>query len=490
MATYKGPDGRLYRVGDAPDAKGEYHIEYLDPASSAVYKRLPGYNGSVDREAVMTRLDKLAKDRGLAQAVAEDSSATEPADRCATCLCNTCADDNCSNAPRCYKDKDICIQTCNTTLCDGYRPKSSPVPVPATAEPQEIVDESSDQDTPAATLTAAPASEIAAPAFDFGALGELAEQAAEDDQEFDFHAARSREEYGFACVYLARVHDLTARAGRYGGGTWTKWCEAKGLSGGTAKRMLEIGDSFKSAKLADLKNLAVFGKGELRAIATSGSEEIKEAAAAGDTERVEELLAQLKAAEAAKRLAETRAVVHERKATTLEDAAKKAQEAAEDLKQKLYRRNEELARKEQALNVTMDQQGVYIAKMQEQEDMLADLQDRLDDTTAQLRSRPVPAEVVDQDEIERRAAELAARKIAEAEARARAETTGKAPTIEGITDLANGYAAQIDGMRAVLAQLTQGLERQAITHAADKLCLAADRLHDLIMYGPEAYSHG
>ena len=57
-------------------------------------------------------------------------------------------------------------------------------------------------------------------------------------------------------------------------------------------------------------------------------------------------------------------------------------------------------------------------KVQEQENMLADLQDRLDDTTAQLRSRPVPAEVVDQDEIERRAAELAARKIAEAEARA------------------------------------------------------------------------
>ena len=512
MATYKGPDGRLYRVSEAPGIRGTYRIEYLDPACSVVYKQLPGYNDNANREEVVALLDKLAKDRGLVQAVVEDSpipawavdiakefvaskwvrelesfsaaclqasseaeshaggtcgpgfadaspkgiklwrpgageitytwakfvqackemgiqpapeeaTADPAADPCATCLCNTCADDNCDNAPGCYKDKDACAQTHNTAKCDDYRPKGAPEP--ATAEPQEIADESSDQDTPGATLTAAPATEIATPAFDFAALGELAEQAAEDDQEFDFHAARSREEYGFACVYLARVHDLTARAGRYGGGTWTKWCEAKGLSEGTAKRMLEIGDSFKSAKLADLKNLAVFGKGELRAIATSGNEEIKEAAVAGDTERVEELLAQLKAAEAAREAAEKKAqglkasynTAHANEQYNI-DLRKKAQEAVEDLKQKLYRRNEELAKKEQALNVTMDQQGVYIAKMQEQEDMLADLQDRLDDTTAQLRSRPVPAEVVDQDEIERRAAELAAQKIAEAEARA------------------------------------------------------------------------
>ena len=77
MATYKGPDGRLYRVSEVPDARGTYRIEYLDPACSAVYKQLPGYNDNANREEVVALLGKLAKDRGL-EAVAEDSPMPEP----------------------------------------------------------------------------------------------------------------------------------------------------------------------------------------------------------------------------------------------------------------------------------------------------------------------------------------------------------------------------------------------------------------------------
>lgn len=76
-ATYKGPDGRLYRVGEAPGIRGTYRIEYLDPACSVVYKQLPGYNDNANREEVVALLGKLAKDRGLEAAV-EDSSAAEP----------------------------------------------------------------------------------------------------------------------------------------------------------------------------------------------------------------------------------------------------------------------------------------------------------------------------------------------------------------------------------------------------------------------------
>lgn len=125
--------------------------------------------GIPDQDALLDAEERERERAWEAAQIAEEAEpATEPADPCATCLCNTCADDNCDNAPGCYKDKDACVQTHNTAKCDDYRPKGAPEP--ATAEPQEIVDESSDQDTPAATLTAAPATEIAAPVFDYEQL--------------------------------------------------------------------------------------------------------------------------------------------------------------------------------------------------------------------------------------------------------------------------------------------------------------------------------
>ena len=51
------------------------------------------------------------------------------------------------------------------------------------------------------------------------------------------------------------MHAKLARAGRYGGGQWTAWCKARGLSEGSARRMVTIGDNFNSANLAELKNL-------------------------------------------------------------------------------------------------------------------------------------------------------------------------------------------------------------------------------------------
>ncbi|WP_418972334.1 hypothetical protein [Allofournierella sp.] len=525
MATYKGPDGRLYRVSEAPGIRGTYRIEYLDPACSVVYKQLPGYNDNANREEVVALLDKLAKDRGLVQAVVEDSPipawavdiakefvaskwvrelesfsaaclqasseaeshaggtcgpgfadaspkgirlwrpgageitytwakfvqackamgigpapnkapaqkskektmrkrndrcplqaecgrtckvegherdcdyyvnnrvscggipdqdalldaeerereraweaaqiaeeaepATEPADPCATCLCNTCADDNCDNAPGCYKDKDACVQTHNTAKCDDYRPKGAPEP--ATAEPQEIVDESSDQDTPAATLTAAPATEIAAPAFDFGAdepTNAILLQCAQT-----FVAGR------LAQVMAAkRAHDLTADHYQ---GSWGKWCVAIGISRDTGDNLVRVAENFGNVELNG-KSLVEIAPISLLSMASKPSAHPALKQGVGDgsitsLKEYKELEAKLKAAEAAKRLAETRAVVHEQKAAALEGTAKKAQEAVEDLIQKLYRRNEELSAKDQELSAALDQQGVYIAKLRELE---------------------------------------------------------------------------------------------------------------------------
>lgn len=131
-------------------------------------------------------------------------------------------------------------------------------------------------------------------AFDFSALGDLSAQAVETDQQFDLHYGTAQDEYLISCIYVAKMHALTAKAGRYGGGTWTKWYESKGLSEGSARTMTQNGDAFKSATVADLKLLPSISRKDLNLIARSGCAE-QLTAAAGDSQRVQELLAQLKA---------------------------------------------------------------------------------------------------------------------------------------------------------------------------------------------------
>lgn len=134
----------------------------------------------------------------------------------------------------------------------------------------------------------------AVPSFDFSPLGALAEQAADADQQFDLHYGTAQDEYLVSCIYLARIHALTAKAGRYGGGTWTKWYESKGLSEGSARTMVKNGDAFNSATVAELKQLPNLTRKDLNLIARSGCAD-QVVAAAGDSHRVQALLAQLKA---------------------------------------------------------------------------------------------------------------------------------------------------------------------------------------------------
>lgn len=136
----------------------------------------------------------------------------------------------------------------------------------------------------------------AVPTFDFSALGDLSQQAADADQQFDLHYGAAQDEYLISCIYLARIHTLTAKAGRYGGGTWTKWYESKGLGEGSVRRMIQNGEAFNSANLAELKQLPELTRRDLNLIARSGcAGQLVEAA--GDSQRVQELLAQLKAKE-------------------------------------------------------------------------------------------------------------------------------------------------------------------------------------------------
>ena len=150
------------------------------------------------------------------------------------------------------------------------------------------------ESVPAASAGGSSVSMPSAPGFDFSALGDLSEQAVETDQQFDLHYGTAQDEYLISCIYVAKMHALTAKASRYGGGTWTKWYESKGMSEGSARTMTQNGDAFKSATVADLKLLPSISRKDLNLIARSGCAE-QLTAAAGDSQRVQELLAQLKA---------------------------------------------------------------------------------------------------------------------------------------------------------------------------------------------------
>lgn len=251
-----------------------------------------------------------------------------------------------------------------------------------------------------------------APSFDFSPLGELSGQAAEADQQFDLHYGAAQDEYLISCIYLARIHALTAKAGRYGGGTWTKWYESKGLSHGSVTKMVQNGEAFNSSTVDELKQLPELTRKDLNLIARSGCAE-QVVAAGGDSQRVQVLLAQIKAEKERADAAETRE----------EEARKAAHE--------YHEKYEEAA----AMRATLlDQQGVYIAdidglkkqnaKLQQsyhdadESRIAANLQrqkaeaerdraeERAKNAEDALKKQPITA-VIDEEEIDRRAAEKA-----------------------------------------------------------------------------------
>ena len=150
------------------------------------------------------------------------------------------------------------------------------------------------ESVPAASAGGSSASIPSAPGFDFSALGELSEQAVETDQQFDLHYGTAQDEYLISCIYVAKMHALTAKAGRYGGGTWTKWYESKGMSKSSVWNMLQTGEGFKGSTVEQLTSMPELSRKDLNLIARSGCAE-QLTAAAGDSQRVQELLAQVKA---------------------------------------------------------------------------------------------------------------------------------------------------------------------------------------------------
>ena len=208
----------------------------------------------------------------------------------------------------------------------------------------------------------------AVPTFDFSALGDLSQQATEADQQFDLHYGAAQDEYLISCIYLARIHALTAKAGRYGGGTWTKWYERKGLGEGSVRRMIQNGEAFNSANLAELKQLPELTRKDLNLIARSGcAGQLVEAA--GDSQRVQELLAQLKAEKERAKTAESQL-----------EGSRQVAEAANRRADK-WKAEAEAARKQPIVGI-VDKDEVARQAKEMAADMTADLKAQLDQTAA------------------------------------------------------------------------------------------------------------
>ena len=231
----------------------------------------------------------------------------------------------------------------------------------------------------------------AAPTFDFSALGDLSQQATEADQQFDLHYGAAQDEYLISCIYLARIHALTAKAGRYGGGTWTKWYESKGMSKSGAWNMVQTGESFNGSTIDQLKQLPELTRKDLNLIARSGcAGQLVEAA--GDSQRVQELLAQLKAEKDRADTAEKSAQNARKENAYFKELVKSAEaQTSKDAE----KREEAESRYESAL--------ADISGLKEQN---AQLKERVHDAEEALKHQPIVG-VIDEEEVDRRAAEKA-----------------------------------------------------------------------------------
>ena len=248
------------------------------------------------------------------------------------------------------------------------------------------------------TPSSFPMNSLAAPTFDFSALGDLSGQAAEADQQFDLHYGTAQDEYLISCIYLARVHALTAKAGRYGGGTWTKWYESKGLSHGSATKMVQNGDAFKSSTVDELKCLPELTRKDLNLIARSGCAE-QLTATAGDSQRVQELLAQIKAKDDAIAAEKERA-----------DAAEAQRDAAQADVAGLHEQNDHLQRSYDYANEAYKAADAQRKQAENERDKA---QQRAKTAEDALKKQPITG-VVDKDEVKRQAEALSRNAVQEA----------------------------------------------------------------------------
>lgn len=350
-----------------------------------------------ERMLAALRDAKPCKNAPIEPVEEEPSLDVPPPCICSTCTCGGCKEECFGNCRSCGQP----VQECNSYQTEGEK-HLTPAHSEDVAEPFGNIPADS--------------------SFDFSALGELSEQAVAADQQFDLHYGAAQDEYLISCIYVAKMHALTAKAGRYGGGTWTKWYESKGMSKSSVWNMLQTGEGFKGSTIEQLTSIPELSRKDLNLIARSGCAE-QLTAAAGDSQRVQELLAQLKAKEY--KLNETQArlksaCIQEQESRDAMNTANAQLEAANADIKGLTEQNDQLrsrldaaeAREEEAWS----QREKAEARAKDAESQLSGSRqvaeaaklraDKLKAENDALKKQPITA-VVDEDEVDRRAGEKA-----------------------------------------------------------------------------------
>lgn len=262
------------------------------------------------------------------------------------------------------------------------------------------------------TPTSFPMNSLAAPTFDFSALGDLSGQAAEADQQFDLHYGTAQDEYLISCIYLARVHALTAKAGRYGGGTWTKWYESKGLSHGSVTKMVQNGEAFNSSTVDELKQLPNLTRKDLNLIARSGCAD-QVVAAAGDSQRVQDLLAQIKSKDAQLEAAHADISGLKDRATAAEAREEEAWNMVSKAQDEAKAAQENLDYEVSQNDALHEEKGQLLRECEAAKQARAEAEARAHKAEDALKKQPI-AGVVDKDEVKRQAEALSRKDVQEA----------------------------------------------------------------------------
>ena len=324
----------------------------------------------------------------------------EPVKEDPTCKTAPNADAAATTAESAVPNAAAATQTTSESAADAS--ESAPAASPQTCE--SAPGASADDSFPATSAAMGSTPTV----FDFSALGDLSGQAAEADQQFDLHYGTAQDEYLISCIYVAKMHALTAKAGRYGGGTWTKWYESKGMSKSSVWNMLQTGKGFKGSTVEQLALIPELSRKDLNLIARSGCAE-QLTAAAGDSQRVQELLAQLRAKDAAIAAEKERA-----------GAAEAQRDAAQADVAGLHEQNDHLQRSydyaNEAYKAADAQRKQAEARAKNAENQLSGSRqvaeaaklraDKLKAENDALKKQPITA-VVDEEEVDRRAGEKA-----------------------------------------------------------------------------------
>lgn len=333
---------------------------------------------------------------------------------------------------------------------------------PCKNAPIEPVEEES---VPAASASGSSAPMTSAPGFDFGADDETNALLLQDAQTFITG--------NMARIMAAKhAHDLTANHYK---GSWGKWCAAVGISRDTGENMVRVAEQFGNIQLEGKSILDVQPLKLLYAAAKpSTPTQVKQAVFSGDItsyKEYQELLAQVKAEKERADAAETRE----------EEARKAAHEYHEKYE------------KAAAMRATLlDQQGVYIADIDGLKKQNAKLQQSYHDAdegriAARLQCQKAEGE---RDRAEERAKDaenqlVGSRQVAEAaklrgdKLKAENDALKKQPITavvdkEEVERQAREMAAEMTAdLRAQLEQAASGSEQDA--HSSYDNVLLADR---------------